>query len=272
MPPESPDSDGENDISRTDPTEGDGAGAVGTDPTEGDGEADRGRDAAAVAAYDDLADEYVTELEENPYNAHLSFPATTDLIPEVQGQRVLDAGCGGGAYTEWLLDRGADAVGVDASSGMLERARERVGARAELGRVDLRDQLPFDDGAFDGIVSALALGYVADWDQVFDEFSRILRPGGFVVFCTKHPFDEFPLPAESDYFAVERTVKEWDVEVPYYRRSLEAITGPVLGAGFRLDEVTEPKPTAEFATVWPERYETESKRPVFLCVRAISDR
>jgi hypothetical protein len=43
----------------------------------------------------------------------------------------------------------------------------------------------------------------------------------------------------------------------------------LLAAGFRLDALTEPRPTEAFADEWPERYETESKRPVFLCVRAV---
>ncbi|WP_276261555.1 class I SAM-dependent methyltransferase [Haloglomus litoreum] len=226
---------------------------------------------AAIDAYDDLAPDYVAELEENPYNAHLSFPATTDLLPDVSGQRVLDAGCGGGAYTEWLLDHGAEAVGIDASEGMLAEARDRLGDRSGVTfrRADLRERLPFEDDSFDGVVSGLALGYVEDWDRLFEEFRRVLRPGGFVVLCTKHPFDEFPLPDDADYFAVERAVKEWDVEVPYYRRPLGAITGPVLDSGFRLEELIEPQPTAAFAEAWPERYETESKRPVFLCLRAV---
>lgn len=224
----------------------------------------------AIDAYDELAPDYVPELEENPYNAHLSFPATTGLIPEVDGKRVLDAGCGGGAYTAWLLDHGAEVVGLDASEGMLAEARDRLGDRDRVAfhRADLREPLPFEADAFDGVVSGLALSYVADWGRLFAEFARVCTSGAFVVFCTEHPFNEFPLPEASNYFDVEPRVKEWDVEVPYYRRPLERVTGPLLDAGFRLDALTEPRPTEAFAAAWPERYETESKRPVFLCVRA----
>jgi hypothetical protein len=45
----------------------------------------------------------------------------------------------------------------------------------------------------------------------------------------------------------------------------------VVEAGFRIDEVCEPQPTAEFAEKRPERYEKESRNPVFLCVRAVLD-
>ena len=222
----------------------------------------------ATDAYDELAEEYVEEVESNPYNAHLEFPATTELIPDVDGKRILDAGCGAGLYTEWLLEGGADVVGVDASEGMLERARERLDDAA-LQRVDLSGPLPFRVDAFDGIVSGLALGYIEEWRPVFEEFRRVLADGGFVVFSVKHPFDEFPLPAASNYFETERYVKEWAVDVPYHRRPLSAVLNPVLEAGLRLDHVAEPQPTAAFEAARPERYETESRQPVFLAVRAV---
>ena len=44
---------------------------------------------------------------------------------------------------------------------------------------------------------------------------------------------------------------------------------PVLEAGLRIDRIAEPRPTAAFEAAWPERYETESRQPVFLAVRAV---
>ncbi|MFC4408082.1 class I SAM-dependent methyltransferase [Haloarchaeobius iranensis] len=234
-------------------------------------------DSTASDAYDELADGYAEEVRSNAYNAHLEFPATSSMIPEVDGQRVLDAGCGTGVYTEFLLDDGADVVGLDASEAMLAHARERVGDRAELHQADLGERLPFDDDAFDGVVSALALGYVEDWDALFAEFARVLRPGGFVVFSTGHPLDQFPLdeagePVDAEnYFEVERLTKEWDVPVPYYRRPFSAVVNPLLESGFRLETVVEPQPTEGFREQLPERYEKESRYPVFLCVRARLD-
>jgi len=224
----------------------------------------------AEAAYDELAEEYAAEVESSPYNANLAFPGTTALVPAVDGKRVLDAGCGTGVYTEWLLDRGASVVGVDVSEAMLAHAAARAGDRAVFHRADLAEPLEFaPDESFDGVICALALGYVAEWRRPFAEFERLLRPGGFFVFTVAHPFDEFPLDDDGNYFAVERRVKEWSVDVPYYRRPLAEMLAPLLGTGFRIDALSEPRPTAAFAERWPERYETESKRPVFLCVRAV---
>ncbi|WP_247002372.1 class I SAM-dependent DNA methyltransferase [Halosolutus gelatinilyticus] len=226
----------------------------------------------AKAAYDELADTYADEVRTNPYNADLEFPATSSLVPDVDGKRVLDAGCGTGAYTEWLLDRGADVVGVDVSEAMLAHARERVGDRATFHRADLAAPLEFaETDAFDGVVSALALGYVEEWRESFSEFARILEPGGFFVFSTGHPFDQFPFGGDdgrANYFDVELAEKNWEVDVPYYRRPVSAVVNPLLESGFRLERLLEPRPTERFEETWPERYEKESRYPVFLCVRS----
>lgn len=224
----------------------------------------------AENAYDELADTYAEDVETNGYNADLEFPGTTALVPSVKGKRILDAGCGTGQYTEWLLDNGADVVGVDVSEEMLEHATERVGGRAEFHEANLGQSLDFaENDEFDGIVSALVLGYIEEWRQLFSEFARLLESGGFIVFSVSHPFDEYPLAEDENYFEVEMKTKEWDVSVPYYRRPLTEIINPLLETGFEMDEIAEPQPTDTFKEKRPERYEKESKRPVFLCVRAV---
>lgn len=229
-------------------------------------------DPIVADAYDRLADDYREEVEANLYNAELEFPGTTALVPEISGKRVLDAGCGAGLYTEWLLDRGADVVGVDVTEEMLDAARERVGDRATFYRADLGASLEFaEDGDFDGVVSSLVLDYVEDWRRPFAEFARALKSGGFLVFSVKHPLDAHDPEDGTNYFEVERRVADWQVDVPYYRRPLSEVLNPLLETGFRLDEVAEPQPTEAFEAQWPERYETESRNPVFLCVRAVNE-
>jgi len=233
-------------------------------------------DPIARDAYDELADSYAVDVRENAYNAHLEFPGTTSLVPDVDGKRVLDAGCGTGVYSAWLVERGADVVGVDVSDEMLAHARDALpdDAPAEFVQGDLGDGLEFAaDDAFDGIVSALALSYVRDWNHVFAEFRRVLRDGGFLVFSTGHPLDQFgpDAPAAENYFQIERLTKEWDVEVPYYRRPFGELLRPLLANGFRLADVLEPQPTEAFREQRPERYEKEATNPVFICVRATAE-
>jgi SAM-dependent methyltransferase len=246
-------------------------------PGRRDGAADEVDGDRIAAAYDAVAERYDDEIETNPYNADLEMPGTTSLVPAVAGKRVLDAGCGTGIYTEWLCDRGATVVGVDASREMLARARRRVGADegddadspAALCRADLAAPLPFPDDSFDGVVSALVLDYVADWHATFAELARVLRPGGFLVFSVGHPVEEYVDNEDVTYFERERVTKQWDVEIPYYRRPLADMLEPLLAAGLRLDGIVEPEPTERFRERRPEAYEKESRQPVFLCLRAV---
>lgn len=224
-------------------------------------------------AYDRLAETYETQ-EADPYCADMEFPATTDLIPDVAGKRVLDAGCGHGRYAEWLVERGADVLAVDANREMLDRARQRVGGRADVRRADITEPLEFvDDSSFDGVVCGLSLHYVEDWRRPFGEFARILRPGGFLVFSAQHPVDEYVAFDAENYFEVERERMTWTadgeaVDVPFYRRPFTEVVNPLLETGFRLDELVEPKPRESFEAKKPESYEKRLKYPTFLCVRA----
>ena len=228
----------------------------------------------AKAAYDEMADTYEEDVKTNAYNAELEFPATSSLVPNVDGKRILDAGCGTGFYTKWLVEQGADVLGIDVSDEMLSHAVEQVSDSAEFRQADLGEPLDFAASeSFDGIVSALALSYVRDWDQVFSEFNRILTSGGFLVFSTGHPLDQFPPENEGgeNYFETEKLHKEWEVDVPYYRRPFSKMLDPVLSNGFRIDTIVEPQPTEKFKELRPERYEKESRYPVFLCVQATKE-
>jgi SAM-dependent methyltransferase len=224
-------------------------------------------------AYDTLSETYRAH-EEDPYCADLEFPATTDLVPDVAGKRVLDAGCGHGRYTEWLLERGADVLAVDKSSEMVERAKRRVDGRADVRQDDIGTPLEFaDDGEFDGVVSGLALHYVEDWRPTVAEFARVLRPGGFLVFSTHHPLDDYIAFEGENYFETERERMTWsasgeDVDVPFYRRPFSEVVDPLLEAGFDLEELVEPKPTEGFEEKKPASYEKRLRYPTFLCVRA----
>ena len=61
----------------------------------------------ALQAYEALAERFARISDDNFFNACLERPATLSLLPDVQGKKILDAGCGGGFYAEWLLSRGA---------------------------------------------------------------------------------------------------------------------------------------------------------------------
>ncbi len=94
------------------------------------------------------------------------------------GARVLDVGCGNGALLTLLAPRIASGVGVDASAGMISRARERAAGRDNL-RFEVIDgpALPLPDASVDLVISLLSFRYL-DWDPIMREFARVLAPGG----------------------------------------------------------------------------------------------
>jgi len=235
--------------------------------------AEEPRDPLALAAYEALADRYAERIDDKPHNAHYDRPAVLSLLPDVAGAAVLDAGCGPGAYAEILVERGARVTAVDVSPRMVEHARRRLGDRVEVRLADLEQPLPFDTGAFDGIVAPLSLDYLRDLAPVYREFRRVLRHPGWMVFSTGHPFGDFQRHPHGAYFESRVITETWTgfgapVNVPFHRRPLQDRLIPLFEAGFVIDLLIEPLPTEEFRRRQPRSYETVLREPGFLAVRA----
>jgi SAM-dependent methyltransferase len=229
----------------------------------------------ALEAYQQLAEQYAARVDTKAHNAHYERPATLSLLPPVQGRRVLDAGCGPGAYAEWLVNHGAEVIAFDVSPKMVHLANERLQGRARILRADLGRPLDFLAAeSFDLVLSPLVLDYVRDWGPVFKEFFRVLRRPGHFVFSAGHPGDEFYAHHDTgNYFDVEQVDYVWrgfgaPLRVPYYRRPLSAMLDPLLDAGFVLERLLEPRPLEAFKDEDPDDYERLMRRPGFICFRA----
>lgn len=148
------------------------------------------------SAYDRLAGVWSATTDDGPYNGGLERPALRTLVPQpLTGRSVLDAGCGSGAQCRWLLDQGADPVGVDLSPQMVDEAARRCGGRGRFVVADLADPLPVEPRSLDGITCSLALHYLRDWTVPLRSFATALRPGGWAVISLDHPFGP-PLPGQ----------------------------------------------------------------------------
>ena len=104
-----------------------------------------------------------------------------DWLKPSNGLRLLDVGCGNGAFTELFATRCAPASvsGVDPSP-MLEFARARPALRgADLRQGDAMS-LPFADNSFDLAVMPLVLFFVPEPARGVAEMARVVRPGGTV--------------------------------------------------------------------------------------------
>lgn len=198
-----------------------------------------------VNDYDSFGAAYSAENEVNLINAHYERPAMLDLVGDVRGRRVLDAGCGSGPLSAELRDRGAVVTGFDASAVMVGLARERLGADADVQVADLSAPLPFADGGFDDVTASLVLHYLRDWTAPLSELRRVLRPGGRLVLSVNHPLLYKMLNPQADYFAVTEWTDEYTFSgqpavLRYWHRPLHAMTDAFSEAGFQVAVVSEP--------------------------------
>lgn len=229
-------------------------------------------------AYEALAERYAALIDDKAHNAHYERPAMLALLPDVAGRRVLDAGCGPGVYTAWLVEHGADVLALDVSPKMVALARQRVGAAADIRQADLNKPLDFlDAGSFDLVLAPLVPDYVRDWGRLFGAFSRALRPRGLFVFSGGHPMYDFRFSKTGRYFDTEIVATPWygfggdPVTVPFFRRPLSAAFDALWAAGFVVERVVEPRPTPTFKEKEPDDYEKLMKQPGFICIRARKD-
>ena len=221
-----------------------------------------------LAAYSKLARDYETNVDvTSGFNAYYERPAMMKLLPnDMTGSRVLDAGCAAGWYTEQLIKRGANLTAIDLSPEMVEATKRRVGRQARVLEQDLSESLPFDDEAFDIILSSLTLHYIDDWTSTFQEFNRVMKLGAQLIFSVHHPY----------YFAHELLEEVWSkkesgrVEVAFSRRPLSEIVNTTTRY-FVLERIIEPQPVAEFEEKLPEKatsYDYLMKNPHFLIIVA----
>ena len=102
-----------------------------------------------------------------------------DRLPR-DGGRVLDVATGTGLVAQALLGRGFRVTGLDQSTEMLDRARERFGDRVVLVEGSA-DELPFADASFDHLTFSYLLRYVDDPAATLVELARVVRPGGTIA-------------------------------------------------------------------------------------------
>jgi ubiquinone/menaquinone biosynthesis C-methylase UbiE len=129
----------------------------------------------------------IYDSEDNPL-VMLEEMHIWELLGDVRGMSVLDAGCGTGRHSLALAAAGADVTAFDFSAGMLARARAKPGSQAIRFLVhDLARPLPFLDASFSLVLSGLVLEHVVDLEAFFSEHGRVCRSDGALVLSAMHP-------------------------------------------------------------------------------------
>lgn len=118
-----------------------------------------------------------------------------DRLGLAPGHRVLDVGSGFGRHVFESARLGAEVVALDHAEDEVVQTRDTLAAMATSGEIDERrflgalrgdaTTLPFDDAAFDVVITSEVLEHVQDDVAAIAEMVRVLRPGG--VFAATVP-------------------------------------------------------------------------------------
>jgi cyclopropane fatty-acyl-phospholipid synthase-like methyltransferase len=212
------------------------------------------------AIYDHISPQYWVNFGLYENETHLAFlHKFLDRLPP--NSTLLSAACGAGRYDGILLEAGHHVIGIDQSTGMLERAREHF-PKAQYRQMGLQE-MNFHE-QFDGAICLDAMEHICpeDWPGILQRFQEALKPGGWLYLTVEVPDAEevkssyersraMELPVlygevadnvESSYQRV-MTLRSSDVKteiadasVYHYHPSLDQVRTWLDAAGLDLDE------------------------------------
>jgi 2-polyprenyl-3-methyl-5-hydroxy-6-metoxy-1,4-benzoquinol methylase len=223
------------------------------------------------SAWNEAADAWETFVEtgQDYYRHVIHGPALLEICEPLQGQEVLDLGCGPGYFSRQMAKRGARLVAVDLAEeqvahALRHEAEEPLGIEYHImPAAQVTEQ--FADRRFDLVTACMALHDMAEPQAVLISAFDVLRPGGRLAFSTPHPctdtpFREWERGDSTDhgylkinhYFDTGPTVLRWRMgrltyhwDSPYWRHTISEWSAMIAAAGFLIRRLHEPRPTAE---------------------------
>jgi len=187
--------------------------------------------------YRKWADEYDEQSRE--YQWHGPAVLFGMMFPRLStGQTLLELGIGTGLGALSFHKAGLKIIGIDKSPSMIERCRRR-GLQWTVYQHDLtQTPWPLESDSVDHVISAGVTHFIKDLRPLFEEASRVMRPGGLFGF----DFSEFNPETAGDYVRLEEGVyRSYDAEyeVNLYRHSEDYVFAIMDETGFELVHDTE---------------------------------
>lgn len=183
-------------------------------------------------AYDSIAEWYDENVEQHGFQHWLVVPVLLDLAGDVSGRRVCDLACGQGYVSRRLAERGAQVLGIDVSTRLLELAEERerrqpLGIEYRLG--DVQDAAVLGDERLDGVVCNMGLIAIPNLSATLTTIRSALDRHGWLVFSITHPCFQAP---GSEWFTDDegrrgRKIYEYFDEVAWRSANPESVRGRV---------------------------------------------
>jgi SAM-dependent methyltransferase len=201
------------------------------------------------------------------YQAQLDrgmVPMTEALLAGVDakaGDKVLDIGCGSGAVSLLLAERGCEVTGVDISALLLDLARQRAeAAKAPISFIEAdAATYPLPPHMFDTLVSRFGVMFFADPIAAFGHLHGALRPGGRLRFACwqsveQNPWVTIPTQALSHLTPPQTPPTDPHAPGPFAFANPERVKAILSKAGFQ-DVTLEPVDTVMIAGVGDDALE-----------------
>ncbi len=227
-----------------------------------------------------------------PHHREILNPCIERLMGDVLGKYILDAGCGEGYLSRLYAQKGAKVTGVDFSPSLISESKQRsqnfditylVGDICQLEDIQANQ--------FDIVLCNLVLLNVNCLESSLQEFHRVLRSGGFLIFSVVHPAFNVYGPGQwelgekdpttgrrkGQYFKTDNyhTEKEFQIrwnsrtgegfpkKFSFFHRTISTYVNTVIESGFQLVAFEEPLPSTDAPF-----FERERRVPFFLVIKA----
>lgn len=201
------------------------------------------------------ADAWITDMGEygDFGRRYVLDPVMLPRVLSRSPKKALDVGCGEGRFCRMLKPHGVAVTGIDPTPALIAaaRARDSECTYLEAGA----ERLPFDDNAFDLVVSYLSLIDIPDMQAAVSEMARVLNPGGAVLIANLNSFNTAGNgwmkggDGERLYFPIDNYLQERSIRIEYrgirvlnHHRPMSTYMRALLDAGLRLTYFDEPAP------------------------------
>ncbi len=136
-------------------------------------------------------DQWATGYDKQPGNLMLDLDEgiTRDFLEKIDlsGKIMVDIGCGTGRHWNKILAKNPQRlIGYDVSAGMLDKLKEKFPG-AETLLLEGNHLAGMKDASVDFIISTLAVAHIEQINHAFEEWNRVLKPGGEVFITDYHP-------------------------------------------------------------------------------------
>lgn len=203
------------------------------------------------------------------------------MLPDFNGKRVLDLGCGFGWHCQFAIDNGAESVvGIDISQKMIDEAKKKTNTDLIKYICMPLEDINFADGSFDIVISSLTFHYIKSFEDILGKINKCLVCDGDFVFSVEHPI--FTSQGSQDWYYDDKgNSLHWPVdqyftegvrnatflgeEVVKYHKTLTTYLNNLIRLGFEITGIVEPTPTEESLATIPGMAE-ELRRPMMLLI------